>query len=132
MSFTGKVVVVVTGYGRLGRAVGDGFAQEGARVVLAAPDEQPGYEPAAANISTIAVNPTEQRDIARFCQTVDEQAGRLDVLVDCAQYQVGKSCMDLTLAEWQRGLDMNLTARYLWLKHAIPMMRRAGVARLST
>ncbi len=52
--------------------------------------------------------------------------GRLDILVNNAGIAVLKPLADLTLADWNRQIEVNLTSVFLGCKYAAAEMRRAG------
>jgi NAD(P)-dependent dehydrogenase (short-subunit alcohol dehydrogenase family) len=128
-------VAIVTGAASdpgLGRAIALALAREGARVVATDVDE-PGVRRCAEALreaggaalalrQDVTREPDWQHAIAR---TLDE-FGRLDVLVNNAGIAVLKPLELLTLDEWNRQIEVNLTSVFLGCKHAAPAMRRSG------
>jgi NAD(P)-dependent dehydrogenase (short-subunit alcohol dehydrogenase family) len=55
-------------------------------------------------------------------ERVAKEMGGLDVLVNSASIMEGGQVLDLTLAEWQRSLDVNLTAPFLCARQAARLM----------
>ncbi len=53
------------------------------------------------------------------------RAGQLDVLVNSAGVMQEARVEDMSLADWQRTLAVNLTAPFLLIKAALPHLRRA-------
>jgi NAD(P)-dependent dehydrogenase (short-subunit alcohol dehydrogenase family) len=60
-----------------------------------------------------------------IAQTLDK-FGRLDVLVNNAGIAVLKSLDDMTLEDWNRQIEVNLTSVFLGCKFAVPAMRASG------
>ena len=60
------------------------------------------------------------------CTHTAERWGRLDILVNNAGTNIRKPVQDLTLEEWHRVLDTNLTSAFLCSKAAYPAFKRAG------
>jgi len=63
-----------------------------------------------------------ERVVARF--------GRLDILVNNAGIRTVSTLLDHPLADWQRTLDVNLTAPFLMIQAAVPRMQRTGGGRI--
>jgi 2-deoxy-D-gluconate 3-dehydrogenase len=65
-----------------------------------------------------AVNALVQGTVDRF--------GRLDILVNNAGMNIRKPVHELTLAEWRRVIDTNLTSAFLASRAAYPIMKKHG------
>ena len=59
----------------------------------------------------------------RAVRTVDDRFGRLDALVSNAGIMVRKPLRQLTLSEWRKVLDTNLTAAFLFARAAEKPLR---------
>jgi NAD(P)-dependent dehydrogenase (short-subunit alcohol dehydrogenase family) len=135
MSRVAGKVALVTGAASdpgLGRAIAGALAKQGARVVATDVDE-PGAHACAAAIrgcggealalrQDVTNEPAWRDTITR----VLEEFGRLDVLVNNAGIAILKGLEELTLAEWNRQIEVNLTSVFLGCKHAAAAMRRSG------
>jgi NAD(P)-dependent dehydrogenase (short-subunit alcohol dehydrogenase family) len=51
--------------------------------------------------------------------------GRLDAVVSNAGIMIRKPVTELSLGDWHRALDVNLTGAFLLAKHAAPRLRQA-------
>jgi 3-oxoacyl-[acyl-carrier protein] reductase len=129
-------VAIVTGGGRgIGRATALLLAREGAAVILAARS--------AAEIEAVAREVRElgaqalpvvtdiarDDDIARLVQRTLKGFGRIDILVNNAGIGIPlRDVVDLSLDEWSRVLQINLTGPFLCAKAVLPSMirQRAG------
>ncbi|MFG3161785.1 SDR family NAD(P)-dependent oxidoreductase [Streptomyces sp. NPDC048232] len=126
--------VIVTGAGSgIGRAAALAFAAQGDRVVVA--DLNSGG--AAATVEEIersggtAVAVTgdlsEQSVADRVTATAVERFGGVDVLVNNAGIMDGMSALaDVSDAEWERLIRVNLTAPFLLTRAVLPHMLAAG------
>ncbi|MFF5927729.1 SDR family NAD(P)-dependent oxidoreductase [Streptomyces hydrogenans] len=126
--------VIVTGAGSgIGRAAALAFAAEGARVVVA----DLNAEGAAAVVEEIgegggtAVAVTgdlsEQAVVDTVTATAVERFGGVDVLVNNAGIMDGMQALaDVTDAEWERVIRVNLTAPFLLTRAVLPHMLAAG------
>ncbi len=117
-------VAIVTGAGSgIGQAIAVKFAAEGARVIAA--DISPAVAATHAGYEAVACDVTVEGDLERVVARA-ESFGSLDILVNCAGI-TGKVPIDeMSAAQWQRILDVNLTGVAFAIKHAVPAMRRGG------
>jgi NAD(P)-dependent dehydrogenase (short-subunit alcohol dehydrogenase family) len=128
-------VALVTGAASdpgLGRAIALALAREGARVVGTDVDV-PGVERCADAIRqaggealALRHDVTSESDWQDAIARSLDAFGRLDVLVNNAGIAVLKPLEALTLADWNRQMDVNLTSVFLGCKHAAPALRRSG------
>jgi NAD(P)-dependent dehydrogenase (short-subunit alcohol dehydrogenase family) len=130
----GKVALVTGAASNpgLGRATALTLAREGARLVVTDIDE-PGVEACAEAIRkaggealALRHDVTREADWQAVVARTLDAFGRLDVLVNNAGIAVLKTLEDMTLAEWNRQLEVNLTSVFLGCKHAVPALRRSG------
>ncbi|MBU2285224.1 MAG: SDR family oxidoreductase, partial [Gammaproteobacteria bacterium] len=136
----GKVALVF-GAGSSGPGWGNGkaaaalFAQEGASVVAVDIDREAVEETRAALIErghdcdVFQADVTRSDDVlaaVRFTQA--KHGGRIDVLHNNVGVTIMGNPVDLSEADWQRSLDLNLTSAFLTTKHVLPVMteQRSG------
>ena len=123
----------VTGAARgIGEATARRFCEEGAHLVLADRDGD-GAEAAAAALREAGhdaharmVDVTDEAAVAR---AVDEAAGLLgglDIVVANAGVLSLRPLADLSLAEFERTLRVNVLGTFLTFRHALPHLRAAG------
>lgn len=117
MRFEGKVALVTGGRSGIGRAIAQRLSSEGARVLTAqrGPDDE--HEGIVADLS-------DPHEAARVVDEVAERAGRLDVLVNNAGMMQEARIEDMSLDDWQRNLNVNLTAPFLMIRAALPELRK--------
>jgi NAD(P)-dependent dehydrogenase (short-subunit alcohol dehydrogenase family) len=132
MRLAGKVALITGGNSGIGRASAILFAQEGAKVVIAARDTASGEETASVikkggGTAVFVRTDVSQRDDCK--QAVDlaiTRFGRLDVLFNNAGMALVKTLHETTEEEWDRILDTNLKSIFLMCKFAIPHMIAGG------
>ncbi|RJQ86786.1 SDR family oxidoreductase [Amycolatopsis panacis] len=117
---------VVTGAGSgLGRCIARALLAAGYRVALAgrradALAETAGDEPHALVVPTDVADP---ESVAALFTTVRSAWGRLDLLVNNAGVSLGGTVADLSVADWRRTVDTNLTGMFLCAQQAVRLMR---------
>ncbi|WP_170546854.1 SDR family NAD(P)-dependent oxidoreductase [Ruegeria arenilitoris] len=115
--FEGKVALVTGGRSGIGQAIAARLADEGARVFTAQRGAEDRFEGIAANFS-------DPNSPAQVVAEVVERAGQLDVLVNNAGMMQEARVEDMTLADWQKNLTVNLTAPFLMIQAALPYLRK--------
>jgi NAD(P)-dependent dehydrogenase (short-subunit alcohol dehydrogenase family) len=120
-------VALVTGAARgIGRAIAARLVADGWAVALADNDVGSG-ERAARELGAL-FHDTDVADEAAVEAAVSGTVaglGGLHAVVSNAGLMIRKPVMELTLVEWRRVIDINLTAAFLLAKHAAPHLRAA-------
>jgi NAD(P)-dependent dehydrogenase (short-subunit alcohol dehydrogenase family) len=128
---TPSKVAVVTGAGSgIGRAVSIAMLGEGYAVVLAGRRAERLQEtlreagPVATQALTVATDVTDPAAVQRLFETVRETFGRLDVLFNNAgMSSPGVPFEDITVEQWRRVVDLNLTGTFLCTQEAFRLMK---------
>lgn len=126
---------LITGAGRgIGRAVALALAGQGCSVALVARTRDE-LAAVAAEVSALngraLVLPCDVADPGAVQEVVDatlEAFGNVDILVNNAGYACFKPVWELSLEDWRRSLDVNLTSAFLFCRALMPhmMARRSG------
>ena len=132
MDHTSKVALI-TGAGRgIGHAIASALARTGARVAVNDIDPESALavaaELTAAGLSAEAF-PADVSDpaaVSGLFSALLDRWQRIDILVNNAGVEPQASLLDLSLADWQRTLDVNLTAPFLTSQAAGRAMRQQG------
>jgi NAD(P)-dependent dehydrogenase (short-subunit alcohol dehydrogenase family) len=128
----GKVALVTGAASNpgLGRATALALAREGAKLVVTDIDTA-GVEDCANAIRTnggeaVAArhDVTRENDWQATIELAERSYGRLDVLVNNAGIAVLKRIDELSLADWNRQIEVNLTSVFLGCKYGMAAMRR--------
>jgi NAD(P)-dependent dehydrogenase (short-subunit alcohol dehydrogenase family) len=131
----GRVAVVTGASVGLGEEFARGLAESGAHVVLAA-RRLDRLERIAAELESdhgvralpIRTDVTREHEMEALIETAVRELGTVDILVNNAGLSVGRPLLEHTLDDWQRVLDVNLTAVFLGCREAARVMvpRRSG------
>ncbi len=129
----GKKAVITGGDSGIGRAVALAFAREGASVVVADISElgsQETVRPIEAlggRALAVRCDVTRAGDVQAALDKTVETFGRLDFAFNNAgSEQPVTAAADLTEAEWDRVVAVNLRSVFLCMKHEIPLMLGQG------
>ena len=123
---------IVTGAGRgIGKATAELFAAAGAAVAVIDVSEEHAQRTAKAIGSAggtaipIVCDVTGEKAVeAAFAQAADELGG-IDILVNNAGMAIRKPATEVLMADWQKVIDLNLTALFLCSRVAARHMRKA-------
>ena len=132
----GRRVAVVTGAARgIGRAIAHRLAQEGAHVVIT-DIQAAGIQEAAEEINgelgagrciAVPLDVTSPDQVAEAFREAVLAFGGVDILVSNAGIAPTGTLDQLSLADWQRSLDVNATGHLLVAREAIRIMREQGL-----
>jgi NAD(P)-dependent dehydrogenase (short-subunit alcohol dehydrogenase family) len=117
--------ILITGAARgIGAACARRLAADGARLVLA--DLDPGVEQVATELGQVAVRAdvTRREDIERMVEEPYRRWGRLDILFNNAGVIRVQPMLDVTEAEWDRVMTVNLRAVFFILQAVSRRMLR--------
>jgi 3-oxoacyl-[acyl-carrier protein] reductase len=130
---TNEQVVIVTGGGSgIGRASCIAFAQAGARVVVAnrtlakAQAVVDAISAAGGVAMAVQVDVSDSAEVQRMIDTTLKHYGRLDVLFNNAGISPSGRVTDITEADWEMCLNIDLKSVFLGAKYVIPVMIQNG------
>jgi NAD(P)-dependent dehydrogenase (short-subunit alcohol dehydrogenase family) len=123
-------VALITGAGRgIGKAIAQGFADSGARVAVNDIDAAAAALTAGTLAGEANAYPADVADPTAVRQMVEQVVadfGRLDFLVNNAGIEPKVSILEMAAQDWQRTLDVNLSAIFYASQAAGRVMRAAG------
>ena len=124
-----RVAFVTGAASGIGRACAIGLAAEGA-IVFATDIDAPGGRETVAMIEAAGGQATfrgqdvvEEPRWAELVKRVMDLYGRLDILVNNAGIGTSGLITEVTLEQWNRQMDINVTSCFLGTKHTLPAMR---------
>jgi NAD(P)-dependent dehydrogenase (short-subunit alcohol dehydrogenase family) len=128
-SLAGKVAVVTGAAQGIGRAIADGLAAEGARIVVV---DLESAEEAARSFPDgvgITADVSNEDDVARLAEEAVERCGSIDILVNNAGLYASlemRPFEQIPLDEWRRVMDVNVASMFLVCRAVVPVMRGQG------
>ena len=136
MDFTAKRVLVTAGANGIGLAIANKFRELGATVFVTDIDPD-AVDKARVNGLLAAVSDVSDEDQVRgLMDTVREEMGGLDVLVNNAGIAGPTGPLEsLSAADWKATFDVNIHGQFFCIKHALPLLREgsgASVVNLSS
>jgi len=121
----GKVAIITGGGRGIGRGIAERFLEEGATVVIAQ-RHAPSKSLPEDRVTFIATDLTQSAEIAALVAATVERFGGLDILVNNAGIMFEKTVEDMTEADWDSMMTVNLKAPFLLIKAVVPWMRQRG------
>jgi gluconate 5-dehydrogenase len=129
---TGRTALVTGSSRGLGHAIAEGMAQAGARLVLNGVDTDRLRGAAEAMrakgfaVEEAAFDVTDEAGVRSAFERLDAAGIEVDILVNNAGIQLRKPLVELSLAEWNRVLDTNLTSAFIVGREAARRMIARG------
>jgi NAD(P)-dependent dehydrogenase (short-subunit alcohol dehydrogenase family) len=124
---------LVTGAGAgIGRAIAQRFAREGAHVAVNDVNAETAEQVAAAiredggRAEPVPADCSIEAEVARMSARAEEALGGLDIVVNNAGIEIIKPVVDLTEADWDRLMGINLKGVFFGCKYGIPALERSG------
>ena len=115
LNLDGKIAVVTGGAKGIGAATARMLERAGATVAVFDVEEVDGF----------AVDVTSESAVKEAFARVAAQSGGVDILVNNAGRVARKPAVELSVEEWQKVLDVNLTATFVCSRIAHPYMKSA-------
>jgi len=128
----GKAAIVTGGGQGIGRAIAETFAREGAMVWI--PDiRKENADAVAADICGKGgqawgdlCDVADEASVQAMMSRAVAKMGKLDILVNNAGIELLKSIEEITVAEWDRVMAVNVGGIFLCCKYALPYFKKQG------
>jgi 3-oxoacyl-[acyl-carrier protein] reductase len=135
-SIAGRSVIVTGASKGIGKGMARVFAGKGAKVLLAARDLAQA-EAAAAGIrseggaaSAVAADVSSEQDCAGMARTAIERNGGIDIVCCNAGIFPAAPLGEMSGADWDQVLDINLKGTYLTVHACLPGLKAQGRGRI--
>lgn len=128
-----KVALVTGGNGGIGKGIARGLAWAGSAIAIAARNEAKTSkaigeirEEFGVNAIGVEVNIREEKSIQEMVTQILDRFKRIDILVNNAGMNIRKPPQELSSAEWDEVLEVNLRSAFLCSKAIYPIMKKLG------
>lgn len=130
--------VVVTGAaGGIGFGIAKAFAEQGDKVFLVDINKDVIHKAALLGneASAYVFDVSDENEIINFRNSIEKNGDFCQILVNCAGISLKKDnapikLQELTLSDWNKVLNINLTAPFLFCRAFIPKMKELGFGRI--
>jgi NAD(P)-dependent dehydrogenase (short-subunit alcohol dehydrogenase family) len=136
MELNGRVVLL-TGAKRIGAAIAEAAAAQGADVAICYHQSKTEADAVAATIEeagrralVVEADIAEPEDCASLVATVGSELGRLDVLVNMASVYRSVPLEQVDIETWDRQMAVDLRGSFLCAQAAVPLMRKQKGGRI--
>ncbi len=125
LQLTGKTALVTGGNSGIGKAIVQAFAKAGANVAFTFNSQEPEATELANDLrkggtEAIAVKAdvSQEQDVLNLFKQVLDTYGKLDIVVCSAGLQKDNAFTDMTLEEWKKVIDVNLSGYFMCSREA--------------
>ncbi len=121
--FSGKTALVTGGSQNIGLAIAQKFKAAGATVIIAdlnAPDDE--------SLHFINTDISSEDDVQVLMETIRDEFGRLDVLVNNAGICIEVPIHQMSAAQWDKTMSVNAKGVFLMTKHAFELLKATNDA----
>jgi NAD(P)-dependent dehydrogenase (short-subunit alcohol dehydrogenase family) len=128
----GEVAIVTGASSGIGEAIARRFAAEGAGVAVVGRNAERGERvvreiaEAGGTAAFFAADVTDDAAVQRLVAAVIERFGGFGIVVNNAGLSVPGTLVDITPAQWDEVMRLNLTSAYLVNHHALPHLLQRG------
>lgn len=133
MRLKDKVALVTGANSGIGKAIAERFAAEGAHVALNYRPHGSNADEAAAIVKAfateglpVAADVSKREEVERMVAETVKKFGRLDIAVNNAGMEIKKPFLDVTDAEWNQVLGVNLYGSFVVSQAAARQMVKQG------
>ncbi|PWU01819.1 MAG: short-chain dehydrogenase [Terriglobia bacterium] len=132
----GRVAVITGASKGLGKAMAQALASEGSAVALVARDADAlnrvaaEIEAAGGEADVFPADVTREEKVQRSETEIIGRFGKVNILINNAGVNLRKPITELSLDDWRRVMDTNVTSAFLMCRAFIPHMKGQGYGRI--
>jgi 3-oxoacyl-[acyl-carrier protein] reductase len=135
--FHGRTALVTGSGQNIGRATALAFARDGANVVINGHRNQAAIEAVAdearglgARAIAVLADVGDPAAVQSMVDRAAEEFGSVDIVVSNVSTRLHTKFLDISIEEWQRILNSNLSASFYLARAALPLMKQRGWGRI--
>jgi glucose 1-dehydrogenase len=126
---------MVTGASKgIGEAIAVALGQAGADVLVNYYGDREGAERTAEKIRSsgrqalvVKADVSKEDEVKAMFGSMIDTFGRIDILINNSGIQLNAPVDEMSLADWQRVIDVNLTGQFLCAREAVRAFKRQGI-----
>jgi len=133
---TGQKALVTGASKGLGQAIAIGLAQAGADVLVNYFSDEQGAYRTAEDIEKLGgkaivfkADVSNEEQVLTMFDKMIESFGRLDICIPNSALQLNAQVDEMTLAQWERVIGVNLTGVFLCCREAVKIFKKQGIDR---
>lgn len=134
---TGRTAIITGGSKGLGLAMGKALASAGCNLALISRNKDEGTASAESigseyQVTAIAIGAdvTQQDQMESMAKQVYDTFGRIDILINSAGINIRGSIEELSYADFQKVMAVNVDGSWLASKAVVPFMKNAGSGKI--
>lgn len=134
LNLSGQVAIITGSSTGIGRACALGLAAEGVRVVINYHSSEEEAEEVRRQITesggeaiTVQADVSKEEEVTKLFKACHDAFGHLDILVANAGLQADAAFTEMTLDQWNKVINVNLTGQFLACREAARIFRKQGV-----
>jgi NAD(P)-dependent dehydrogenase (short-subunit alcohol dehydrogenase family) len=116
LDISGKVCLVTGGTSGIGLAIANGFAEAGARVIVASTNPEKvraARDELGGKHDAVQLNVADEASVKSAVDHVRERFGRIDAVVNAAGVIKRQPSLDMPISEFRRIVDVNLVGNFI-------------------
>lgn len=128
---TTRTALITAGAAGIGRVIATRLAADGFEVIVTDVSEAAVQDARAAGFTAHVVDAGDAAAVAEFAAVLEAEHPRLDVLVNNAGIAGPTARVeDIGIEEWDRTVQINLSAQFYHVHALLPLMRRGEAGRI--
>ena len=134
---TRKTALITGGSKGLGKRVAEALSSAGANVAICSRNKDEAQQVAAAMAESSGIKAAGYRcdvasktEVEKLVREVTNDFGSIDIVIACAGINIRKETKDLTEADWDDVIDINLKGSFLVAQAVLPLMYEQNWGRI--
>ena len=133
----GQVALIIGGNRGLGLAMGKALAEAGAAISIAARSEKENEEAAeiirqayGQECMSVVCDVTDEKSVQEAVGSTLTRFGKIDILINSAGINIRGTIEELSLEDFNRVQQVNVTGSWLACRAVVPVMKQHGYGRI--